>query len=264
MLTPARLREYTGPSGVLDLLRDLGYPIAPIAIDSAEWRRGGVSIPWNGEGKLTLAARLPRFDLFLLSGDIAEESIAEFMRSYGAYNISTKSALAHVHENTFSIFDLSAERALRRLDVDLRQPSAHAIDRLNLLACSAPSDETSLPRIYDRALDRESVTREFFQRFRAAVTDVAAALRDAFRNEDRETVDAEALLLLSRLLFLSFVQEKGWLNGERRFLVDRLEQETRRGGEFFSDVLLPLFFGCLNTPRRERSFAARRLGRIPY
>lgn len=261
MLTPARLREYTGPSAVLDLLRDLGYPIAPVDIDPAEWRRGGVSIPWNGEAHLTLAARMPRFDLFLLTGTVAEEAIAEFMRSYRAYNRQKKSALAYVYENAFSIFDLSEKRSLRRLDVDLDRPTAHAIDRLNLLAAG---DGDSLPRIYDRALDRESVTREFFQRFRTAVNDVAAALAGAFPGEERDAVDGEALLILSRLLFLSFVQEKGWLNGERRFLVDRLELETRIGGEFFFEVLIPLFFDCLNTPVRERSFSARRLGRVPY
>jgi hypothetical protein len=261
MLTPARLREYTGHSGVLDLLRDLGYPIAPVDVDPAEWRRGGVHIPWNGDAHLMLAARLPRFDLFLLTGNVPDDAIADFMRSYRAYNIHTKSALTHIHDNHLSIFDLSNDRTLRRLDVDLERPSAHAIDRLNLLAAG---DGQSLPRIYDRALDRESVTREFFQRFRSAVSDVAAALAEAFPEEGRDAVDAEALLLLSRLLFLSFVQEKGWLNGERRFLVDRLEQETRLGREFFSDVLLPLFFGCLNTPLRERSVAARRLGRVPY
>jgi hypothetical protein len=265
MLTPARLREYTGPSGALDLLRDLGYPIAPVDVDPAEWRRGGVTIPWNGEAHLTLAARLPRFDLFLLTGCVPEEAIAEFMRSYSAYNIQTKSVVTYVRENALSILDLSAERTLRRLDVDLEHPSAHAIDRLNLLVCSGTSgDESSLPRIYDRALDRESVTREFFQRFRTAVGDVAAALHEAFPDEERDAVDAEALLILSRLLFLSFVQEKGWLNGERRFLVDRLHEQIRRRGEFFADVLLPLFFGCLNTPLRERSLAARRLGRVPY
>ncbi|MDP9193703.1 MAG: N-6 DNA methylase [Acidobacteriota bacterium] len=265
MLTPARLREYTGPSGALDLLRDLGYPIAPVDVDPAEWRRGGVTIPWNGEAQLQLAARLSRFDLFLLTGNVPEEAVAEFMRSYGAYNIKTKSVIAYVRENAISIFDLSANRTLRRLDVDLQHPTPHAIDRLNLLACSGTSgDESALSRIYDRALDRESVTREFFLRFRAAVGDVAAALRESFPDEEREAVDAEALLILSRLLFLSFVQEKGWLNGERRFLVDRLHEQIRRRGEFFAGVLLPLFFGCLNTPLRERSAAARKLGRIPY
>lgn len=257
MLTPARLREYTGPSAALDLLRDLGYPVAPVDVDPEEWRRGGVTVPWNGTTRLQLAARLRNFDLFVLAGDASSDSVAQFLRSYNDYNIVTKSALIYQHESALSLFDLSADRTLRRLDVDLAAPSAHAVDRLNLLAHAA--DESSLPRIYDRALDRESVTREFFHRFRNAVRDVAAALPGG-----RDEADAEALLILSRLLFLSFVQEKGWLNGERRFLVDRLDHESRRGREFFSGVLLPLFFGCLNTPLHERTLAARRLGRIPY
>ncbi|HYH09108.1 MAG TPA: N-6 DNA methylase [Thermoanaerobaculia bacterium] len=258
MLTQARLREYTGASAVYDLLRDLGYPVAPVEIDPAEWRRGGVTIPWNGANRLTLASRLQAFDLFVLTGEVTEEAVAQFLRSYHSYNSLTKSALVYTSYKHLSIFDLGGDRTLRRLDVDLARPSAHAVDRLNLLARGV---DESLPRIYDRALDRESVTREFFQRFRTAVRDVAAELRKSFPADD---CDGEALLLLSRLLFLSFVQEKGWLNGERRFLVDRLEHEMRRGREFFAGVLLPLFFGCLNTALHERTLAARKLGSVPY
>jgi hypothetical protein len=249
MLTAATLRHYTGPEGALDLLRHLGYPVAPVDVDPDEWRRGGVTVPWNGEGRLRLVSRLSRFDFFLLSGSVQEEAIAQFMRSYREYNQLTKSAVLYCNCESMSIFDLSPDRTLRRLDVDARN-----VDRVNLLA---RGDDESLPRIFDRALDREQVTREFFQRFRAAVRDVAKALPG-------DDTEGEALLILSRLLFLQFVQEKGWLNGERRFLVDRLEHEIRRGREFFSGVLLPLFFGCLNTPLHARTLAARKLGRIPY
>jgi hypothetical protein len=231
----------------LGIFRELGYPVAPVDVDPKEWRRGGVDIPWNGEGHLQLAARLPDFDLFYLRGEVREECIAQFMRSYADYNLPTKSAVIY----RSSLFDLSSERKLRRLDL---KPTAHAADRLNLLACG-----DDLPRIFDRALDRESVTRLFFQRFRAAVGDVAAALPG-----DKDDAGAQALLILSRLLFLSFIQEKGWLDGERRFLVDKLAHEIKRGREFYAAVLVPLFFGCLNTPLHERTLAARKLGRIPY
>lgn len=262
MLTASALRAYTGPRGLLDLLRDLGYPVAPVDVDAGEWRRGGVAIPWNGSSRLQLVARMRNFDLFALDADgIGEESILQFLRSYHRYNLLTKSAIIYRDRESISIFDLSAALALRRLDVDLAHPRASSLDRLNLLACG---DDAALPRIFDRALDREQITREFFLRFRDGVGDVAAALAQAFPKEERDHVDAEALLLLSRLLFLSFIQEKGWLNGERRFLVDRLEEESARGRELFSGVLLPLFFACLNTPIEQRSVAARRLGRIPY
>src|SRR5688572_20446678 len=261
MLTRERVRACSGPDAALDLLRELGYPVQPIDVDPDEWRRGGVPLPWNGEAHLRLAARLQHFDLFVLTGPVAEETIAEFMRTYAEYNLMTKSAIVYQNCNSISVFDYVSDRGLRRLDVDLADPTPHSVDRLNLLALG---DEGSLPRIFDRALDRESVTRQFFQRFRRAVTDVADALAAAVPREEREAIDGQALLILSRLLFLSFIQEKGWLNGERRFLVDRLEHEIGRGREFFSGVLVPLFFGCLNTPLHERKPAARRLGAVPY
>ncbi len=262
MLTAASLRGYTGASGLFDLLRELGYPVSPVEVDPEEWRRGGVSIPWNGSSRLILASRLRSFDLFVLEAEaIAAESVAQFLRSYHHYNQVTKSALFYQTQQSISIFDLSTGLTLRRLDVNRASPSAAALDRLNLLA---NGDERAMARIFDRALDREQVTREFFLRFRGAVKDVAEALAQAFQGEERDALDGEALLLLSRLLFLSFVQEKGWLNRERRFLVDRLEHEMGRGREFFAGVLLPLFFGCLNTPLEQRILAARKLGRIPY
>jgi len=257
MLTRERVRT----SSAAELLRALGYPIAPIDVDPDEWRRGGVPLPWNGEAHLQLAARMRHFDLFFLTGAVTEEAIAQFMSTYTEYNLMTKSALVYQHDQRLSIFDHTFEHGLRRLDVDLDDPTPHAIDRLNLLAVG---EESSLPRIFDRALDRESVTRQFFQRFSAAVSDVADALATACPDEEREAVDVQALLILSRLLFLSFIQEKGWLNGERRFLVDRLESEMRGGREFFAGTLVPLFFGCLNTPQHERALIARHLGKVPY
>ena len=68
MLTAARLREYTGPARLLDLLRDLGYPVAPVEIDPAEWQRGGVIVP-NGASRVKLAVRDRHFDLFVCTED---------------------------------------------------------------------------------------------------------------------------------------------------------------------------------------------------
>ncbi|HVR39308.1 MAG TPA: N-6 DNA methylase [Thermoanaerobaculia bacterium] len=264
MLTAEGVRALRGEDGALALLRVLGYPAELIDVAPDEWRRAGVVIPWNGEARLRLATRLRRLDIFLLAGNVAEESIATFLRTYRQHNQLTKSVIMFLHDirEDISFYDLSAAGALRRFDVDLTNPSAHAVDRLNLLACT--DDETSLPRIVDRALDRETVTRQFFLRFRSAVHDVADALAECCPGEERDEIDGEALLILSRLLFLSFVQVKGWLNGERRFLVDRLDRAMRQRREFFATVLMPLFFGVLNTPLRERTAAARRLGRIPY
>ncbi|HEV7922129.1 MAG TPA: N-6 DNA methylase [Thermoanaerobaculia bacterium] len=247
MIDSARLRACRGAEGVLALLRDLGYPVSPVVIDAASLRRAGIPAEWNGTTTLRRAVQLEDFELFVLEGTVADEAITKFVRGCTAYNLCTKSVIFYCSEDKIAIYD-----DCRRLDIELANPSAHAVDRINLLARNG---DASLAKIFDRALDREVLTRRFFERFRAAVRDVAAALGGE---------EAEALLILSRLLFLCFVQEKGWLNGERRFLVDRLERAVGEGREFFATVLLPLFFGALNTPASDRDEAARALGRVPY
>lgn len=263
MLTAALVRECRGVEGVAQLFRELGYPVASVVLTADDWRRAGIDVPWNGEVEFRLLARLRRLDLFLLSAATPpnETFLRQFISSYHSYNTLIKSSIIVLHDHCYvSIYDLSESQRLRRLDVDLSAPSAHAIDRLNVLALSQPE---AAGRAFDLALDRESVSRRFFERFRRAVDDVAAALTVSCSDTPAAT-RSEALLILSRLLFLSFVQEKGWLNGERRFLFDRLESSVRRGDEFFSTVLTSLFFGCLNTPAPARDAAARKLGRIPY
>src|SRR6266849_4111583 len=159
MLTAAQIRT----RDVLAIFRDLGYPIAPIVITPEEWRRAGVEIGWNGASSFRLISRLRHFDLFCLEGEADEDSLLKFLRSYRAYNIVVKSALIYERQNAFSIYDIGPRGKLRRLDVDRADPSPHAVDRLNLLA-AGESPET----IFDLALDRESITRRFFGRFRDA------------------------------------------------------------------------------------------------
>jgi hypothetical protein len=251
VITARDLRACTTRDAALALLRDLGYPVQPVTIEPAEWRRAGIDVAWNGSAELHLAARTPELDIYLVCGDAACDSAAaeRFLRSLQAYNAIVKPAVVAVSNERLTMYDLSSRRALRRLDVELRHPTAHAVDRINLLGAG---DDAA--RNFDRALDREALTRQFFERFRRAAGEVTLAVGDG----------QQALLILSRLLFLYFIQQKGWLAGERRFVVDRLDAALRERRDFYSGVLEPLFFGCLNTDRRERTAAARKLGDIPY
>jgi hypothetical protein len=264
VITAARVRECTSRESLFALIGELGLPVAPVAIDADSWRRAGLDLAWNGNATLFLAARAGGVDAYVLDGrNISDDDVRRFLRSLSAYNVTSK-YVAFVRDDEsqrISLYDLSTRRELRRLDASPGAPSAYAIDRLNLLASD---DVAELPRLIDRALDRETLTRHFFERFRNAVRDVANALRLTIDHETDDAIDAQALLLLSRMLFLYYIQEKGWLGGERRFLVDRLDACVRDGREFFADVLAPLFFRCLNTPLADRNAAARALGRIPY
>lgn len=108
-------------------------------------------------------------------------------------------------------------------------------------------------------LGRGALTRRFYRALEAQVSALAVSVPAA-------PADGRALALLyvSRLLFLSFLEAKGWLNRDRSFLSGQFDECLRREGQFHRRVLLPLFFGTLNTPVSRRALAARAFGDVPF
>jgi len=110
-------------------------------------------------------------------------------------------------------------------------------------------------------LGREAVTRRFYRTLEHVVGTLAAEARGNVPAAARRDI---ALLYASRLLFLSFLEAKEWLDGDRSFLARRYDECVSGRGGFQRRVLLPLFFGTLNTPVRSRAPTSRALGRIPF
>lgn len=109
-------------------------------------------------------------------------------------------------------------------------------------------------------LGREALNRRFYrvlERRVHALADEATGGRGA----DRAQV---ALVCSSRLLFLAFLQSKGWLDGDRGFLQRIYDGCVAGRGGVHRRVLRPLFFGTLNTPWHDRAPAARAFGRVPF
>jgi methylase of polypeptide subunit release factors len=110
-------------------------------------------------------------------------------------------------------------------------------------------------------LGRESVSRRFFRTLERIVACLANSLHP--RLEKGESSEL-ALLYASRLLFLSFLETKGWLNRDHGFLANRYADCMVSGGRYHQRVLAPLFFGTLNTIPANRSARARAFGRVPF
>ncbi len=114
-------------------------------------------------------------------------------------------------------------------------------------------------------LGREALGHRFFRALAREVDVLAAGvqLRSAsgVTEADRRTL---ALLCVSRLVFLAFVEAKGWLNGDRDFLHRQFSAAAASGGQLDRTLLKPLVFGTLNTPPRQRAPVARRFGRVPF
>ena len=130
MIDGARIQACSSVQQVFSLLTELGYPTEPVPIVNDEWRRAGIDIGWSDSATLYLGSRTEALDIYVVAGfDLPEhDRAARFLRSLHAYNVLRKPALVAWTPSRIALYDLSAHRDLRRLDVDLRNPSLHALD----------------------------------------------------------------------------------------------------------------------------------------
>ena len=133
-------------------------------------------------------------------------------------------------------------------------------DTLRLLAAAQGADDLTTHGRFVEILGRDAISQRFFKTLDRCVSRLAAS-GDHGSAEARKEV---ALLYTSRLLFLGFLEAKGWLDNDPSFLSRAFDACMTSGGGFHTNVLLPLFFGTLNTPVSQRAARSRRFGTVPF
>src|SRR5271157_1504138 len=125
-----------------------------------------------------------------------------------------------------------------------------------------PNVAEALARV-GAAFDVEKVTKKFYEQFKKE--------HDAFLKFTRGIPDEKlqrwyASVMLNRLMFIYFIQKKGFLGGDQHYLTNKLtESQLRRKDKFYSDFLCPLFFEGFAEREELRSAETNRLlGRVPY
>lgn len=143
------------------------------------------------------------------------------------------------------------------------------LQKLHRLFVSFDEEGTiTLPGVLDKArsaFDVERVTKRFYDQFKAehkAFLDFISGITDV---ADREWY---ASLMLNRLMFIYFMQRKGFLNGEHDYLRNRLALCQRDNGKnkfysFYRHFLVRLFHEGLGGKARNSELDGL-LGRIPY
>src|SRR6266540_2026912 len=132
----------------------------------------------------------------------------------------------------------------------------------------------------EEAFDIEKVTKEFFGRYRELCEKTKAALeslikRDAkvraeFKGKSIKTDDF-AKKLLGQIVFLYFLQKKGWFGVERdaewgtgkKDYLRHLFNTKRPDENYFNDILEPLFYNTL-AQKRDHDYADRFRCKIPF
>ena len=134
-------------------------------------------------------------------------------------------------------------------------------ETLCAIAAAAGPDDLLTHARWLEVLGRDALSRRFYRELEGAVEHAATSLPSTIPHEDRRTL---TLFTVSRLLFLAFLEAKGWLDGDRTFLARHHATAILSGGAVHRRVLEPLFFGTLNTRVGNRAPAARAFGRVPY
>jgi hypothetical protein len=116
-----------------------------------------------------------------------------------------------------------------------------AAERFSHLAAKAHGVE--LNDVID-AFSVEKLNKEFFSSFYRAFEKVRAEMSDRRHSWSDATINSAAQTLLNRLLFLYFVQRKGWLNRQRDYLIGNfrsVHQGGPKASTYHSQFLQPLF-----------------------
>ncbi|MGC2743659.1 MAG: DNA methyltransferase, partial [Candidatus Angelobacter sp.] len=127
-------------------------------------------------------------------------------------------------------------------------------------------DEANITETVGRvgtAFDVEKVTKKFYELFKKE--------HDAFLKFTKGIPDGKlqrwyASVMLNRLMFIYFVQKKGFLGGDQQYLTNKLTESKRRGKDkFYREFLCLLFFEGFAKREEQRSAEMNTLlGRVPY
>jgi len=145
------------------------------------------------------------------------------------------------------------------------------------------SDDKNNPTFnnLEEAFRIEKVTKEFFEEYRRLFLELKEALdtiikkdskiRQDFKSKNINTVDF-AKKLLGQIVFLYFLQKKGWFGvarnadwgtGPKNFLRQLFEKKIVKYKNFFNDILEPLFYEALAVERSD-NFYSRFNCKIPF
>ncbi|HET54075.1 MAG TPA: hypothetical protein ENN33_02540, partial [Ignavibacteria bacterium] len=112
----------------------------------------------------------------------------------------------------------------------------------------------------------EKVTKKFYQEF----TKEHSAFQKFIEGlEDKSDIDWYTSLMLNRLMFIYFIQKKGFLDSNPNYLAEKLKTSVEKKGEdkfyksFYRSFLITLFHEGLGKPQHDKKLLDE-IGKVPY
>ena len=175
--------------------------------------------------------------------------------------------------------EITKRRVFRRITVGPEERLRTASERIAMLDLESVNADLfglsslAIQKRHDEAFDVEPITKEFFHEYARIFEQVEGQIEGI---EDTERKRLFTQRLFNRLMFIAFIQKKGWLKfGSDSDYLDSLWRDYVRrkkpGKNFYSDRLKLLFFAGLNTPNEinviginRGGFLKELIGQVPY
>ncbi len=261
------LRDLLARTERIDDLRDLfgalGFKAAWENVPPGPWL-GEAHAEAAGVSRVLLVARHDAFRVFALEAADPERAVrAAAQRLAARAERGLACALGTAPHRLICAGWRPGGRpgAVRVAAWPLVHPPGSAVGTLERFGPVPGETSLALSLRIGEALASEGVTPRFFKAFRSVLERLADRLAGPRGRAERHAL---ALTALTRVLFLYFVQAKGWLDGDRRYLIRRFDEGVALRRSFHRHVFDPLCFGALNKPGCDRSRGARALGNLPF
>ncbi|RUR74875.1 Eco57I restriction-modification methylase domain-containing protein [Chlorogloeopsis fritschii PCC 9212] len=172
---------------------------------------------------------------------------------------------------------LQKRKLFRRITIGEGEQLRTATERISLLDLELLRSDASpldIQTRHDEAFDVEAVTQEFFRQYRQIFEKVEGLIQGIEVNERKRLFTQK---LFNRLMFIAFIQKKGWLKYQERtnylsaLWEAYLDEDSTSNKNFYRDRLSHLFFRGLNNPQQydiaginNGGFFKRIIGTVPY
>ncbi|MGA3168538.1 MAG: TaqI-like C-terminal specificity domain-containing protein [Terriglobia bacterium] len=175
--------------------------------------------------------------------------------------------------------EITKRRVFRRITVGPEERLRTASERIALLDLESVGADLfglsplTIQKRHDEAFDVEPVTREFFKEYARVFGEVEEQI-EGINDKERRRLFTQRLF--NRLMFIAFIQKKGWLKFGREGdylggLWHDFKRKDKPNRNFYRDRLKLLFFQGLNTPNEVNVIGINRggflkelIGQVPY
>lgn len=194
---------------------------------------------------------LERMIISKIDKHLRQQHLFIFTSSDGEYwhFVSARSSGSRLELRRFSITPFNRSR-LRTIS-----------DRLALTRVESDDNLQSLIEKHRKAFDVEEVTMEFFRIFADKFLELIELMKSCrMYLGDQKKISDTAQIILNRLIFLKFIEQKRWLDNSSDYLYEKFQPYFSKVGSYWHEIVTSLFELLSDKDRKKY----KELGDIPF